>query len=118
MESTTCAVHQLVHRTETADGLPDLAPAPTSIKDQMPELAALLQQLAASMGRDQVQAMVKAATALRVAYDRDDFGAVSQAYARGDGWIDAAEGGCQVGVPKPYMAAFARRHRQGVGGVR
>jgi hypothetical protein len=118
MESTTYAVHQSVHRTENVDGLPDLAPAPTSIKEQMPELAALLQQLAASMGCDAVQAMVKAATALRVAYDRDDFGAVSQAYARGDGWIDATEGGCQVGVPKAYMAAFARRHRQTGGGAR
>jgi len=118
MESTTYAVHQPVHRTESVDGLPALAPVPTSIKDQMPQLAAFLQQLAASMGREHVQAMVQAATALRAAYDRDDFAAVSRAYSRGDGWIEAAEGGFQVGVPKAYMEAFARRHRRGGRGGR
>ncbi len=112
MESTTCAVHQSVHQAETLDGVPVLDPAPTSIKDQMPELAALLQQLAVNVDRGFVQDMVRAAVDLRLAYDRDDYQAVKAVYARRHGWIDCAEGGYQLGVPEVHMKAFARRHRR------
>lgn len=113
MKSTACDVHQSVQRTENLDGLPELPAMPTSIKDQMPDLAGLLQQLGANMGREFVQVMVKAATDLRVAYDKDDYRAVRAVYARKAGWIDCQEGLYQLGVPEAHMAAFAKRHRQG-----
>jgi hypothetical protein len=111
MESTTCDVQQGVQQTEVMDGLPKLLPIPSSIKVQMPLLAAHLQQLAASMGRECVDLQVRASLDIRAAYDRDDFRAVSRVYARGHGWIASIEGGACLGVPDEYMRAFARRHR-------
>ncbi len=115
MNTSTYAVHQTGHHTETVDGLPVLPPAPTSIKDQMPGLATLLQQLSTSMGRPFVQNMLRAAVDLRNCYDHDDYKGVKEVYARQAGWIDCAEGGFQVGVPEAHMAAFAKRHRRASG---
>ena len=118
MKSITCNVQQNVQeaefagrRTENLDGLPELAPVPTSIKEQMPVLASMLQDLAANIGREQVAPTVKAAIDLRRAYDRDDYAAVKAVYDRKNGWVTCAEGGHQVGVPARYIRAFWARHR-------
>lgn len=111
MESTTCDVQQAVQHTEALDGLPKLLPSPTSIKAQMPLLAAQLQQLAAQMGREFVDLQVRASMDIRAAYDKDDRWAVSAVYRRGHGWISSIEGGACLGVPDEYMRAFVRRHR-------
>lgn len=120
MKSTACNVQQndqdggrAGRRTENVDGLPDLAPIPASIKDQMPVLASMLQDLSASLGREQVAPLVKAAVDLRRAYDRDDYAGVKAVYDRKDGWVTCAEGGFQMGVPARYIRAFWVRHRRG-----
>lgn len=77
----------------------------------MPCIAGFLQQLAANMGREFVAAQVKASIDLRKAYDRDDFAAVSEVYARKQGWVTCTEGGLQLGIPDLHMSAFAKRHR-------
>lgn len=112
MESTTYAVQKTVQLTEVLDGLDALPPVPTSIKDQMPGIAGVLQELAANMGREHVAAMVKASIDLRRAYDRDDRSGVSEVYARKEGWVTCAEGGFQLGIPDVHMSAFANRHRK------
>jgi hypothetical protein len=111
MESITYAVQNNVQDLKELDGVDGLAPMPTSIKDQMPAIAKFLQDLAANMGRDHVAAMVKASIDLRKAYDRDDFKAVSEVYARKQGWVTCLESGYQLGVPDAQMSAFAKRHR-------
>jgi hypothetical protein len=111
MESITYAVQDAVQLTEELDGMDKLAPMPSSIKDQMPVNAQTLQELATNMGREFVAVMVKASIDLRKAYDRDDRAAVSEVYARGNGWITSIEGGYQLGVPDAHMSAFAKRHR-------
>lgn len=111
MESITYAVQKTVQLTEVLDGLDALPPMPTTIKDQMPCIAGFLQQLAANMGREHVAAQVKASIDLRKAYDRDDFAAVSEVYARKQGWVTCTEGGFQLGIPDLHMSAFAKRHR-------
>ena len=110
MESTTCTVQ---HHGQHVDGVDGLAPMPTSIKDQMPVLARMLQDLAANMGRESVQLQLKASMDLRRAFDADDYQAVSAVYRRGDGWVSAVENGFCVGVPDAAMKAFAQRHRGG-----
>ena len=84
---------------------------PTNIKLQMPQCAAFLQSLAANVGRNQVQQMLKASVDLRRAFDRNDYAAVRAVYRRGHGWIDWAEGGFLVGVASEAMSEFARQHR-------
>ena len=111
MESITYAVQNNVQDFKELDGVDALAPMPTSIKDQMPGIAGFLQQLAANMGREFVAAQVKASIDLRKAYDRDDFAAVSEVYARKQGWVTCTEGGFQLGIPDLHMSAFAKRHR-------
>ena len=108
METTTCAVQHGVQQVDVVDGL---LPMPASIKAQMPELAALLQSLAANIGREAVQKQLQASVDLRRAFDADDYKAVRAVYRRGDGWVDATENGFQVGVPAAAMQTFARRHR-------
>lgn len=112
MKTTACDVRNAVQKTETLDGLDVLLPAPASIKEQMPHMAAALQSIAQNMGREFVTAMVRASMDLRAAYDADDYRAASRVYARKDGWISCSEGGCQLGVPEAHMRAFARRHRK------
>jgi hypothetical protein len=111
MESITYAVQDCVQLTEQLDGLDTLPPMPTSIKDQMPGIASLLQQLSANMGREGIATTVKAAVDLRKAYDRDDYAGVSAVYARNVGWLTRFEAGYQLGVPDAHMVAFAKRHR-------
>ena len=113
MKSTSCAVQDDVQETEKLVGLDALPPVPTSIKEQMPDMAAMLQSISGYMGREFVGAMVKASMDLRRAYDADDFRAASQVYARKDGWIAGYESGYQLGVPEGHMKAFAKRHRRG-----
>lgn len=113
MKSTTCNVQDDVQKTELLDGLDMLPPVPASIKDEMPNMAAMLQSISGYMGREFVAAMVKASMDLRRAYDSNDFRAASQVYARKDGWIACGESGFQLGVPDAYMKAFANRHRKG-----
>lgn len=113
MNSTTCDVQDDVQYTARLDGLDALPPVPTSIKEQMPNMAATLQGIAGYMGREFVGAMVKASMDLRRAYEADDYPAASQVYARKDGWIACCESGFQLGVPEGHMKAFARRHRNG-----
>lgn len=114
MESTACAVRRSVQLTEELDGLDGLGPMPPNIRDLMPELAAMLRSLAAQIGDTGVQTMLRASIDLRRAYDADDYRAVAEVYGRRQGWLTWAEGGYQVGVPSEHMAAFARRHREGV----
>lgn len=109
MESTACDVHHHDRHVDVVDVIP---PAPTSIKDQMPGLANVLQQLAANMGREFVQKMVKASVELRAAYEADDFQAVNALYRSGSGWLAVAENGYFMGVPESAMKAFALRHRR------
>lgn len=121
MESTTYDVRDTrpghvqdeTTRTEHLDGLPLLAPMPQSIKAQMPNLAAMLQDLATKLpgGRDDVALQVRATVDLRTAYAADDFSAVSAVYRRGHGWVYWEEAGCCFGVPEVHMRAFASRHR-------
>lgn len=111
MNSTTCDVQNDVQHTAMLDGLDALPPVPTSIKDQMPNMAAMLQSIAGYMGREFVEVMVKASMDLRRAYEADDFRAASLIYARKDGWIACCESGFQLGVPEAHMKAFAKRHR-------
>jgi len=101
------------HTGQQVDVVAGLAPMPTSIKDQMPILAKMLQDLAGNMGRESVQLQLKASMDLRRAYDADDYKAVSAVYRRGDGWVTAEENGFCVGVPDAVMKAFAHRHRGG-----
>lgn len=108
MESTACDVQHHGQQVDVVDGLP---PMPTNIKLQMPECAAFLQSLAANVGRDQVQQMLKASVDLRRAFDRNDYAAVRAVYRRGHGWIDWAEAGYLVGVSSDAMTRFARQHR-------
>lgn len=108
MESTTCDVRESVRDKKNADVLP---PVPASIKDQMPLLAATLQNLSAQLGRESIQLQLKASLDLRKAFDADDYRAVNAIYRRGHGWIDCQEGGFCIGVPKAAMQAFAKRHR-------
>jgi hypothetical protein len=110
METTTCDVQQSVRHVDAVDGL---LPMPTNIKVQMPDLASMLQQLAANVGRDTVQRQLQASVDLRHAYDADDYRAVNAVYRRGDGWVSWSENGYCVGVPSDVMAAFAKRHRGG-----
>ena len=112
MESITYAVQDAVQLTEELDGMDALLPMPSSIKEQMPANAQTLQELASSMGRESVAAMVKASIDLRKAYDRNDRAAVSKVYTRGHGLITSTEGGHQLGVPDAHMSAFAKRHRR------
>ncbi len=108
METTTCTVQ---HHGQHPDGVDGLLPPPTSIKDQMPQLAAMLQNLSSQLGRDNVQRLVKASMDLRKAYDADDYREVSKVYARGHGWTNWEEGGYSLGVPNAAMQAFAKKHR-------
>lgn len=108
MESTTCDGQ---HHDQQVDVVAGLEPSPTNIKTQMPQLSIWLQDLAVNMGRESVQAMVKATMDLRRAFDADDYAAVSAVYRRGDGWINAQENGFCMGVPDAAMKAFAKRHR-------
>ena len=114
MKSTTCDVHHDGQHTSVVDGL---LPAPTSIKEQMPLLAAALQSLAANLGRESVQLQVRASMDIRRAFDMDDFRAVRDVYQRGHGWINAQEAGFQLGVPSAHMQAFNSRHRGGIDGA-
>jgi hypothetical protein len=114
MESTTCDVQHNGQQVGVVDGL---SPTPTSIKDQMPELAKLLQDLAVNGGRESVQVMLKATMDLRRAYEVDDYAAVCAIYRRGDGWINAQENGFCMGVPDADMKAFAKRHREAAHGT-
>jgi hypothetical protein len=108
MESKACDVRDNGQDVDVLDGLP---PMPTSIKAQMPELAAFLQSLAANIGRDRVQLQLKGSVDLRKAYSADDFRAVNGVYRRGHGWVVWQENGFLVGVLADAMAAFAKRHR-------
>lgn len=108
METTSYTVQQAVQEVGDLDGL---APKPTSIKTQMPILADYLQQLAANLGREHVDRMVRASLDLRRGYDQDDYRAVQEVYRRGHGWIDSTEGGFCLGVPADKMREFAQRHR-------
>jgi hypothetical protein len=108
MKSITCNVRDNDRDERVVDGL---LPVPSSIKDQMPLLAAMLQTLSAQLGRDHVQLQLKASIDLRKAFDSDDYRAVSAVYRRGHGWIDWQENGYCIGVPKPAMQAFAQKHR-------
>ncbi len=110
METMTCDVQHPVRDLDVLDGLP---PAPTSIKDQMPDLAAFLQSLAANIGRDHVQLQLKASIDLRRAFLSDDYAAVREVYRRGHGWVYWEERGYCMGVPAGRMIEFARRHRGG-----
>lgn len=110
METTTCDVQHAVLDLDVVDGLP---PVPTSIREQMPDLAAFLQSLAANIGRDHVQLQLKASVDLRLAFRADDYAAVRAVYRRGHGWVHWEERGYCVGVPPDRMAEFARRHRGG-----
>lgn len=109
METTTCAVHHHGQHLDVVDGLP---PVPTNIKEQMPQLATMLQDLAAQLGRERMHQLVKASMDIRRAYDADDYRAVSAVYARGHGWTNWQEGGYCLGVPNEAMAAFAKKHRR------
>ena len=109
MNSTSCAVQHHVQDVDVLDGLPTM---PANIKEQMPELAKFLQGLAANIGRDEVQRMLKSSVDLRRAYDSDDYQAVRAVYGRGLGWVTWLENGYLVGVPAVAMATFARRHRE------
>ncbi len=108
MESTACDVQ---HHGQQVDVVAGLLPMPTNIKNQMPQCAAFLQSLAANIGRDQVQQMLRASVDVRRAYDRDDYAAVREIYRRGQGWVFWSEAGHLVGVPADAMTEFARRHR-------
>jgi hypothetical protein len=77
----------------------------------MPLLAAMLQDLSAQLGRESIQAQLKASMDLRKAFDADDYQAVNAIYRRGHGWIDWQEAGFCIGVPSAAMQAFAKRHR-------
>lgn len=110
METKGCAVQHAVRGLDVVDGLP---PVPSSIKDQMPDLAAFLQSLAANIGRELVQRQLKASVDLRTAFRLDDYAAVREVYRRGHGWVYWEENGYCVGVPAERMAQFARRHRGG-----
>ncbi len=108
MESTACDVRD----NDRDIGVPDgLLPVPVSIKDSMPELAAMLKSLVEQIGRDAVQLQLKASIDLRRAFDADDYRAVNEVYRRGHGWISCREAGFDIGVPAPAMQAFAQRHR-------
>lgn len=109
METTTCTVQ---HYDQHVDGVDELLPPPTNIKEQMPSLAAQLQWLSGNLGRESITLQLKASIDLRKAYDADDYRAVSAVYKRGHGWIDWEEDGYCVGVPKRFMQAFAARHRR------
>jgi hypothetical protein len=113
MNSTACVVQDAVRLTEELDGLDELQPVPTSIRDQMPGLAVMLQSLAGQIEQGGVHAMLRVSIDVRRAYDADDYRAVAAVYARRLGWLTWAEGGFQVGVPAEHLAAFARRHREG-----
>lgn len=108
METTACTVQ---HQKQMPDVVDGLLPPPTSIKEQMPKLAAMLQNLSGQLGRDSVQRLVRASMDLRKAYDADDYKAVSSVYARGHGWTNWEEGGYSLGVPNAAMQAFAKKHR-------
>lgn len=108
MESTSCDGQ---HNGQQIDVVAGLLPVPTSIKDQMPQLATILQDFAANMGREDIQLQVKASIDLRRAFDADDYQAVSAVYRRGHGWIDWQENGFCIGVPGWAMKAFVKRHR-------
>lgn len=108
METNSCDGQ---HHGQQVDVVAGLLPVPNSIKDQMPVLAGLLQDLAANLGRESVQLQVRASIDLRRAFDADDYAGVSAVYRRGVGWIDAQENGFCVGVPAAAMQAFTKRHR-------
>ena len=115
MKSTSYAVHQSVHQPKVVDGMAEsgrIGAVPKSIKAEMPVLAGVLQDLEAGMGAQFVAGLVRTAMEIRRAFDADDFRAVSAVYARRAGWINASEGGYQLGVPEADMRAFAARHRK------
>jgi hypothetical protein len=109
MESTTYDVQQTRPAFNLLDGLPI---QPTNIKEQMPLLAQQLQSLAANVGRESVQRMLKASMDLRAAFDANDYRAVNEVFKRGHGWVAAQENGFCVGVPENAMRDFAKRHRR------
>lgn len=109
MESTTCDVQHNVRQLDVVDGLPI---QPNNIKEQMPVLAQQLQSLAANVGRESVQRMLKASMDLRAAFDANDYRAVNEVFKRGHGWVAAQENGFCVGVPENVMRDFAKRHRR------
>ncbi len=108
MKSITCNVHDKKTDVDVVDGL---LPVPTSIKDQMPLLAQILQVMSGQLGRDAVQVWLKTSMALRRAFDADDYRAVNAIYRSGKGWIDWQEAGYCIGVPGQAMSEFAKRHR-------
>ena len=108
MESTACNVRDDARDAMVPDGLP---PIPTNIKEQMPELAEMLQRLSVQLGRDSIQLQLKASIDLRRAFDADDYDAVRAVYRRGHGWIDWQENGYCIGVPEWAMRTFAQHHR-------
>jgi hypothetical protein len=108
MESITCNVRENVRDEIQTDGLP---PVPSSIKEQMPLLAAMMQDLSSQLGRESVQLQLQASMDLRKAFDADDYRQVSEIYRRGHGWIDWQEKGYCIGVPAAAMKHFAQRHR-------
>lgn len=108
MKSITCNVHDKKTDVDVVDGL---LPVPTSIKDQMPLLAQMLQVLSAQLGRDAIQRQLRCSMDLRKAFDADDYQGVRAVYRRGDGWIDWQEAGYCIGVPAQAMQEFAKRHR-------
>jgi hypothetical protein len=110
MESTTCDGQ---HHDRNSDEVAGLKPQPTNIKEQMPQLATMLQDFSGQFGRERVQLQVKASIDLRRAFDADDYEAVRAVYRRGHGWIDWEENGFCIGVPGWAMKAFAKRHRGG-----
>lgn len=110
MKSTTCNVRDNDRDVCIPDGL---GPIPASIKDQMPELAGMLQSLSNQLGRETVQLQIKASIDLRRAFDADDYTTVNAIYRRGHGWIHWQENGFFIGVPEQAMRDFAKRHRGG-----
>lgn len=94
------------------DGNPmALLPRPTSIKAQMPVLADQLRQIAAQMGDEMVNTLVRNSIDLMKAYEADDYRAMSAVYRRKTGWINAHEDGVQLGLSTEQVQTFAQRHR-------
>ncbi len=88
----------------------NLLPEPTNIREQMPELSAMLRQLAAPpIGRNGVERMIKKSLAMMRAYAAKD----SAAYRRlqcGEGCVNGwIENGFQLGLTSAQHATMKGR---------